>query len=385
MRDFDFLFRLIMDNTPNLVFVKDERSVFRYANKALLEIFSPERRNKVVGYTTIEDFPDKEVALFIEEDKRALRVGQSEMIETITTYDGKKRVFHTRKLAFTHPNGEPCLLGICDDITDLAAREQTLVEMNEQLREFSALAAHDFRSPLSSYTSALHLIKRDEQTCLSPSADKYVDFMIDGMMNMSNSLNSILQSARATRKSQLSNAGKCDLNQMLTQIKFDLTLMLSQTQGSVNSDWLPMINADEPLFRQLFQNLIENSLKYRRPDQAPRILIRHETAADGIKLVFEDNGIGVESKNVSRIFDIFDQGEKVGFGGVGLGLSLCKRIVQAHGGTIQVDPDFTEGCRIVIELPGSCISGSEEPTQPSVTQVHPVAVKAGLRLIKRPS
>ena len=92
------LFDLVMHEDPNLIFVKDENSVIRYANKAFLEIYPPERRDQVVGSTTIEDYPEAEARLFLEEDRRAIAAGSTEIVETITDYQGNVRTLITKIL-----------------------------------------------------------------------------------------------------------------------------------------------------------------------------------------------------------------------------------------------------------------------------------------------
>ena len=380
----DQFFRLVLDNSPNLIFVKDAHSVFLYMNPAGFSLFPPDRRNKVIGFTMTEAFSEQEADLFLEEDRRTFAAGRSEIIEEIMTYDGLRRVLHTSKIAFRNADGEPRLLGISNDITELSERERQLMESNKHLADFSSLVAHDLRSPLSTYVSTLETIRADPGSVLSPASDRKIEKIIDSAINLSKAMHSLLKAAKGRRTAREDGRSLCDLNLLLSQIRFNLGKQLDEAGMGLYAGRLPGLHVDAELFRQLFQNLVENAIKYRRKDCLSKVTFRYDRTTVSHRLVVEDNGVGVSSKNALTIFRMFDQGERHGADGVGIGLALCKRIVSLHGGQMRVDEDYADGCRFLIELPldlsrdTSMPAGLSERIQPfgrseTVVPVHEVA------------
>ena len=345
----DDLFSLVLANIPNLVFVKDEAGVVRYANEAMLEIYAPARRETLIGSRDRGDFRERDAAFFEEQARLASASGRSAAVEEVATHDGVVRTFHTTTIAFTNGSGERLLLGILNDITTAARRERRLLDANELLQRFSLLAAHDFRAPLSSYVAALEAVTNDRETSLSPQSRQCLEAVIAGAMNLSGSLRSLLRTSKG--EAAATEAAVCDLNQILQQARFNLASLLRTHAVHVYSDQLPTLAVDGDLFRQLFQNLIENAVKYRDRTRRSHVMIGYERRPGGHCFVVEDNGLGVSRNDASRVFDLFEQGERLGFDGVGIGLALCKRIVAVHAGRIVLDPEYTGGCRLLIELP----------------------------------
>ena len=135
----------------------------------------------------------------------------------------------------------------------------------------------------------------------------------------------------------------------------DLEVQIEETAGSIQIGRLPEIKADKIQMRQLFQNLISNGLKYRKPDTAPKIFIKYSANNNGDgfhKISIEDNGIGFEQKYGVKIFEPFQRlHSDSNISGTGMGLYICKKIVTRHNGTISAESDLTEGTKITISLP----------------------------------
>lgn len=342
------IFQMIMDYDPNMVFIKDKNSIVLYGNQVFFNMHAPEKRDKLIGFTGIEHFPKDEAELFIAEDQRAIERGFTEIVEEITDYTGKTHIYLTRKIGFKGPDGEPLLLGIATDITELSQREKKLVETNEQLKKFTAVAAHDLRSPLSSITNVLDLVKYDEKSQLSPNAKKMVEMAINSANNLASNISFLLSVARAENKKDLMFEAY-NLNILVEEVKFNLSDMISRTDANIYSARLPEMKVNVHLFRQLFQNLIENSIKHRN-DEAPQIIIRYEPTKTDHVFLFEDNGRGISSHQAQILFEMFERGDGTAEG-TGIGLALCLRIARLHGGSICFDPEFTHGCRVKFMMP----------------------------------
>lgn len=343
-------FHLVMDHNPNWVFVKNEKSEFLYANKAFLQHLPPHKRDKLVGSTLIEDFNSaSQAAIYLEEDRKAFQLGNTELIEEITDYLGKTTTILTRKTCFRAANGEKLMLGICTDITEHATRQRELVQTNTMLQNFAAVAAHDLRSPLCTYSSLLDLIKNDKESFLSDKAREYIDMMHDSAVRLTHHITGLLGTYRASHFNQL-NRTEVDLNVVLEQVRFNLDTLIRDTGASVLSNKLPILNVDESLFRHMLHNLIENALKYYSPERPPIVIIKHAVMNDGMhQFTVEDNGIGIKPSQESNVFQLYGTEASDGTG-IGLGLSLCRRISQLHGGRMWVDHSYTRGCRICFTI-----------------------------------
>ena len=342
------LFSLIMEHDPNLIFVKDENSIILYANKSFLEMYSPEKRDTIVGTTTIEEFSAEEASLWLSEDRRALSLGLTEIIENITDYKGLNRFFLTRKIAYTSEEGKPRLLGICTDITELADREKHLSEAYKRLENYSSFAAHDLRSPLVTFVSILELVRLDKANVLSPQSSAYINMMLNSVHGLAKQVTATLTAAKAINADEIYYQNT-DLNILLEDVKFNISEYLRNNDATLHTVRLPHLKVEPQLFRQLLQNLIENAIRHRS-GKPPMVFIRYkETVAEHIIFV-EDNGRGIAVDDRQKVFDAFAQGSDVK-NGTGIGLALCRRVIELHQGSISVDPTFQDGCCIVLKFP----------------------------------
>lgn len=341
-------FNLVMENNPNMIFVKDENFVIRYANKAFFNLYAPEYRDRIIGYTTIEDFAEKEAALFLAEDRKAFKEGYTEIIEELGNYKGVIRTYLTKKIRFQGADGKPLMLGICTDITELAEREKALVQANTMLENFAALAAHDLRSPLASYVSMLELIDLDKSNKLTPDGRFMLSSMRESIEMLLQHISGLMKVYKADFEGKVERS-EVDLNLVLEQVKFNLHTLIEH-QGKIHSNRLPVLQVDAHLFRHLFHNLIENSVKYRS-SESPVVIIRYYLANNEHCFSVEDNGIGLANTNDETLFRVFQQGGDTKSGGIGIGMALCKKVVELHGGKIWADRTVDKGARICFTIP----------------------------------
>jgi PAS domain S-box-containing protein len=345
--DEDF-FRMVMDNNPDRVFVKRRDGIIIYANQAFLEMYAPEKRDRIIGTTTIEDFSEDQVRLFQEEDRRAFDLGKTTIVEELADYTGRNFTFLSTKTCFRGRNGESLMLGVCDDITALARRERELVEANSALQNFAALAAHDLRSPLGTYASLIDLIKLDKQTTLGEKSLEYLNLMNQSVRQLASHISGLLSTYKASHEQKI-NGTFVDLNILLEEVKFNLSDLIKSTGTKIFSNRLPTLQVDENLFRQLLHNLIENSIKYRSSEK-PRITFKHDYRDGAECFTIEDNGIGISPDESEKVFQIYHQGHKNKAGGIGLGLSLCRKIAELHHGEMWIDHEYKNGCRLCFTI-----------------------------------
>ena len=348
------IFALVMEHDPNLVFVKDENSVILFANRAFLDLLPPDQRSTVIGRSLADHFSAPEAELYLSQDRRALADGRSEIVETVVDHTGRARTLVTRKIAFDAADGQRRLLGIATDITELSQREQALIETADRLKRFGAFAAHDLRSPLGTFVTAMNVIKADRETTLSAQAGEYLDLMIASASHLAANVTALLEVSRdeATTTVDLRDN---DMNLLVAEVRFNLSSLVLNSGATIHAPRLPSIVCEAGLIRQLLQNLVENSIKNRRDEEPLHVLIRYERNGDSHRFFVEDNGRGVSRETADIMFEAFEQGgrakESRPSTGVGLGLALCRRIVDIHAGTIRVDRSFEGGCRIEFVIP----------------------------------
>ena len=240
------------------------------------------------------------------------------------------------------------MTGVCFDITDLKkGTEQTLFNLNEdllrsnkELEQFAYVASHDLQEPLRMISSFTQLLEMRYKDKLDHEAQEFIKYAVDGAIQMQNLINDLLEYSRVeTRGKELTVA---DMHNILGQTINNLSIEIVKKNALVTNDELPTILADRGQMVQLFQNLIGNALKFC--NTTPLIHISAEEETDHYLFKIKDNGIGIEPQYFERIFQIFQRlHPKEEYGGTGIGLAICRRIVERHGGKIWVESKQGEG------------------------------------------
>lgn len=233
---------------------------------------------------------------------------------------------------------------------DLRLRE--LTTSNEELEQFIHIASHDLREPLRKVIAFSDLIREDEGDRLSAEARDYLGSITSATRRMQALLGSLLTLTRVT--SQGRSFDPCDLASVLDEVRADLQMALTERGALVEVGPMPKIEADAAQMRQLFQNLIENAIKYRRPEVRPEVRIRELSDADPefISLEVRDNGIGFEPQYEERIFGVFQRlHTRDQYGGAGIGLSICRKICTRHRGSIRAAGIPGQGACFTVRLP----------------------------------
>src|SRR5205823_1564996 len=218
----------------------------------------------------------------------------------------------------------------------LRAAAADLARSNAELEQFAYVASHDLQEPLRMVASYTQLLARRYKGKLDQDADEFIAFAVDGARRMQELINDLLTYSRVgTRALQLETV---DSNQLVDQVVGDLAAAVHESSASVTRDDLPSVQGDPTQLRQLFQNLIANGIKFHRPDQTPQVHISAMRERGPWTFSVNDNGIGIEPQYQQRIFALFQRlHTRADYPGTGIGLSICKKIVERHGGQIRVD------------------------------------------------
>ncbi|MCU1432377.1 MAG: hypothetical protein JWP95_1482 [Actinotalea sp.] len=238
------------------------------------------------------------------------------------------------------------------EISHARLREQAedLGRSNRDLEQFAYVASHDLQEPLRKIASFTQLLAKRYEGQLDERADQYIGFAVDGAKRMQRLINDLLGFSRVGRIG--GELADVDLGSCLEQAKNDLQHVIDETGATVTAQGLPHVSGEGPLLVQLMVNLLGNALKFRHPDRAPVVRFESRRAGDVWELSCRDNGIGIDPQYADRVFVIFQRlHAKDVYEGTGIGLALCKKIVEYHGGEIWIDSDEEEGAVVRWTLP----------------------------------
>jgi signal transduction histidine kinase len=234
---------------------------------------------------------------------------------------------------------------------DLAAAATDLEHSNTELEQFAYVASHDLQEPLRKVTSFCQLLRDRYAGQLDERADQYIAFAVDGAKRMQQLINDLLAFSRVGRISERSEVA--DLTTLARAAAADLDDAVRASGAKVEIGELPRLSVEPQLLRTVFQNLIANSLKFR--SQAPP-RIRIEAARSGERWLFTctDNGIGIDPAYADRVFVIFQRlHARDAYEGTGIGLAMCRKIIEFSGGEIWLDAKFSGGARFYFTLPAA--------------------------------
>ena len=232
----------------------------------------------------------------------------------------------------------------------LRRHARKLEESNEDLEQFAYAASHDLQEPLRMVSSYLQLLERRYKEALDESAREFIEYAVDGAERMKTLIDGLLQYSRVGRKE--GTFGRVDLGTIVDDVRADLARRIEELGGTVERTALPTTHGTAEQLRRLFQNLVDNALTYHG-DAPPRVEISGRTTdADAAHVVVRDHGPGIPARAQDKVFRIFKQLDPHGTGhaGSGIGLALCKKIAERHGGRIWVESEPGEGAAFHVLL-----------------------------------
>ena len=272
--------------------------------------------------------------------------------------DGSIRVLNTlAEVAEFDKNGKPnIIMGINQDITERKEIElklneniKKLAQSNKELEQFAYITSHDLREPLRMITSFLQLLKRRYHDQLDQDANEFIGFAVDGAKRLDAMTNDLLQYSKIS--SQKKEIVPVNFEHVLKLALENLKVQIEESNAIITHDPLPIINGDEQLKVQLFQNIIGNAIKYRS-EKPPKIHISATKEKNQYLFSIKDNGIGMSSKHLEKIFTIFQRlHTQEDYEGTGIGLAIAQKIVHQQGGQIWVESEPGKGSTFYFTIP----------------------------------
>jgi len=246
-----------------------------------------------------------------------------------------------------------------EDATERKHAEEALRTTNAELQNFAYALTHDLQEPLRMVVNFTELLGREYSGQLGEEADKFISYSVEGALRIEALLKALLAYWEVNGR-EYESSTSIDCGAVLAKALLNLHAAIVQSGATVTSDPLPVVVAEEVMLTQLFQNLISNSIKYRG-EEAPRIHVSAETDAEGWLFAVRDNGIGIDPQDAGRVFGMFRRLHGNEIPGTGIGLALCKKIVERKGGRIWVESEAGTGATFKFTIP----SGQPAPTGPA--------------------
>ena len=355
-----------IENAASGIAIVDAEGFLQFVNRSMVQLWQMENQDGLLEKSLAELLTDPETLPAI---LTATQNG-GRWSREVEARRSNGSTFFALISAAPNTDEEDQFIGVVLSVEDVTERKladeklhktlEDLAKSNASLEQFAYVVSHDLQEPLRKVSQFGELLKKHLGSKITEEAGGYVERMQDAAHRMRDLINGILELSRISTRAR--GFISVDLASIARDVLSDLEVRIMQTQGTVNIGELPPVEAEKIQMRQLLQNLIGNALKFHREGIPPVVTVQtrivaqddHALPIDGhvCELVIEDNGIGFDPSQSERIFGIFQRLHRRGeYEGTGIGLAVCRKIVERHNGTISAESQPGEGTRFVICLP----------------------------------
>lgn len=346
----------LVENSPSAIFIKDIDGRYQLVNSHF-ERLVQKTRAAIIGRKAEAIFNKSLLPAVLETDRRVIETRGVANVEIATELDGAQRIYLNTKFPLFNEAGEILGLGgIWTDITEQKQLSETLqiknVDLersNKELEQFAYVASHDLQEPLRMVSSYMQLLESRYKDKLDDDAKEFIDFAVDGAARMQRLIQDLLAFSRVGTRGK--DPEIVDSSQSVAEALRNLKVRIEENGATVNAAGLPVVFVDRNQLTQVFQNLIGNAVKFKG-DKPPVVDITARDQGEFFEFTVVDNGIGFDQKHADRIFTIFQRlNSREQYEGTGIGLSICKKIVERHGGKIWAEAAVGQGATFRFTLP----------------------------------
>jgi PAS domain S-box-containing protein len=356
-------YRNLIEMSPDAILIHQQGRIV-YANPATMKLYGSSNQEDVVGRNMFDlihpDFHES-IQRNIKNAVHGTTTPPTEL--QIIRNDGTLATFEGRGKRLLY-RGQPSIQVVLRDISARKKAEQQLREYADDLELFIHIATHDLQEPLRGIVTYAQLLLNQYREGKTSNIEKYLKVIENAGLKMNSLVNDLREYSRVrTHKNPLEPV---DMGEVLSNALNNLHLMVMETQAFITNDPLPTVPADAPQMTQVFQNIIDNAIKFRAEGSRPKIHISASASHDLWRFAVKDNGIGIPSQYTDKIFVLFERLHgKDDYPGTGLGLALCKKIIERHGGRIWVESEVGNGSTFFFTLKDSIgpSSGTSDPTK----------------------
>jgi PAS domain S-box-containing protein len=272
------------------------------------------------------------------------------LVNHVTVFDATERRRYEQQLVIARTKAEEAAAELARLNAELSRSNAALLKANEDLGQFAYAASHDLQEPLRTMTTYAQLLARRYQDALDDHGRGFISNIVEGSKRMQLLVSDLLAFSQAQGAHLVLRA--TDLAQVLAVATSNLGSSIEESKATIAHDTLPMLAVDAARLTQVFQNLIGNSIKYRKPDEPPRIHVSALNELNGYwRFSIHDNGLGFDQSYADQIFGMFKRLHGRDIPGTGIGLSICRKIVEAHGGRIWAESLPGTGSSFSFTLP----------------------------------
>ena len=349
LKESESRFATLADASPVMIWMTDKDNLCYYFNKAWLD-FTGKKFEEELGTGWLKNVHPDDMILLNDIAPQLNAYAEYSVEYRLRRKDGTYRhILEIGTPRFLPDSKFAGYMGSCLDISEmklvqneLSNYANELKRSNEELEQFAYVASHDMQEPLRMIASYIQLIQRGLESGRTDGLTEFMGFVLDGTSRMQALISDLLQFSRVSRKGNPFT--RVDMNETARIAVGHLQQKIKENNATVNFGSMPVVFGDSFQLIRLLQNLADNAIKFKHPDRKPEINISVEERDSDWLFKVSDNGIGIEDKFYNRIFVIFQRlHTRNEYEGTGIGLAVCKKIVERHGGEIWVESEEGKG------------------------------------------
>ncbi|MFZ3166681.1 MAG: PAS domain S-box protein [Candidatus Methanoperedens sp.] len=350
-------FRTLVSASPDAVTTADLEGKVTFASEQTARLFGFASPEEVIGKSVFEFIAPEDQERALENLKKTLSEGFVKNLEySFLRKDGSRFIGELNAALIKDAKGRPkFFIATTRDITKRKQADeklkQTMAELersNKDLEQFAYAASHDLQEPLRTVSNFSQLLAKRYKGELDTKADQFIGFIVDGTTRMQQMIDDLLAYSRVSTRAKPFEPTDCEtvFDQALANVK----MAIEESDALVTHDPLPTVMADTSQMVQLFQNLLSNAIKFRK--EKPRITVSAAQGGNEWLFSVQDNGIGIAPEFMEHIFKMFQREHaSAEYSGTGVGLAICKKIVERHGGRIWVESEQGKGSTFYFTIP----------------------------------
>ncbi len=358
-------FESFMNHSPAVAFIKDSRSRYTYVNEPMEKIFGL-ARDAILGKTDYDWLPAEVAAELHEHDAAVLKSGRLLKSVQAVPMHGETHHWLLYKFPISSLTRGTLVGGVAFDITDRMQAEaqlqdyaERLKRSNQELQHFANIVAHDLQEPVHKIVAFSDLVMEKIGDDMDPEARDFLIRLKRATQRMGHLIQDLLSYSRISSRKKPPQ--RIEMEGLVHEVLSDIELRVEKSGAHIEVGTLPEIIGDATQLRQLFQNLLLNAIKFSKPDEKPFVRIYSENHAENgyVRICVEDRGIGFDPKYREKIFAPFKRLHgRSQYEGTGMGLAICKKIAEAHGGLLRADSSPGQGSVFILEIPEAAVSSS---------------------------
>ncbi|MES2284672.1 MAG: PAS domain S-box protein [Bacteroidota bacterium] len=350
-------YRKIVEEVGDVVYSSDYKGYLTYINPMSKKI-TGYTENELIGkyFTEIIDPEWKETVAKFYKEQFDNKIRETLFSFPIIAKTGEKKWVEQTVIQQREGDKITGHQAILRDITDrkkieveIKQKSEELIRSNQELEQFAYVASHDLQEPLRTISNFVGLLEKTQCGKIDDDANNYLNFITSATLRMQILIKDLLDYSRVGKSITFSII---DCNNIFKEVLAVMDASIKESHAKITSDVLPKVKASDVQLKQLFQNLISNSIKFRKKNSVPEIKITVEEKPAEYLFAVKDNGIGIEEKYMNKLFILFQRlHTETEYPGTGIGLAICKKIVTLHGGKIWAESKLGEGSTFYFTLP----------------------------------